>query len=112
MSFLYPRTIAITRPRSAAGIGVQTYGGVAASAEDAVASGIAASIQLVRVGGEGPAKLPADAARSRWRVFFKGPSALVRDRDVITDDLGLRYQVSAAYWNALGYACECERLEV
>lgn len=111
MSFLYPRTIAITRPRTSSGTGVQSYGGVVAAAEDPVASGIAASIQLARLGGAGLVPLPADAARSRWRIFFKGPSSLVRDRDIITDNLGVRYQVSAAYWNSLGYACECERLE-
>ena len=112
MSFLYPRTIAITRPRASTGTGVQSYGGVTAAAEDPVASGIAASIQLARLGGEGAVPLPADATRSRWRISFKAVSGLVRDRDIISDDLGVRYQVSAAYWNSLGYACECERLEV
>ena len=111
LSFLYPRTIAITRPRGNSGIGVQPYGGATLAAEDPVASGIAASIQLARVGGKGPLPLSADAQRSRWRISFKGENGLVRDRDIITDDLGVRYQVSAAYWNSLGYACECERLE-
>jgi len=111
MSLIYPRTIAITRPRTNAAAGVQAYGGVTRAAEDPVAGGIAASIQLARTGGAGPLALPGDAGRSRWRIHFKAPSGLVRERDVITDELGARYQVSAAYWNGLGYACDCVKLE-
>ena len=49
-----------------------------------------------------------------WRLFTPR-AALARGalqvRDVVTDDLGVRYQVAAPYWNSLGYAALLERLD-
>lgn len=112
MSFIYPRTIAITRPNSESGVGAQPYGGLAASNESPVASNVPASIQLDRAGQAAAASLPGDTAgRGFWRVFFKLPEGTVLERDVITDDLGNRYQVTNPYWDSLGYNVTAETLK-
>ncbi len=116
MSFIYPRTIAITRPAAGAAVGDAGYSGVSSDNETAVVSGLAASIQFKRPSGGLASRLPADVvAKSIWIIFIP-PSAgvangVVLDRDIVTDDLGQRYQVAANYWNSLGYALGCERLE-
>lgn len=112
MSFMYPRTIAISRPQQVSPAGyTDEYGGLDQAKETAVASGIPANIQLDRQGQDNRTKLPADGKATLWRVFFKRPNGLLMNHDVITDDLGVRYQVLAPYWNSLGYNALCERLE-
>lgn len=113
-SFLYPRTVSITRPGTQTGVGVQPYGGETPGTETPVANGLPASIQLERAKGKTDADLPGDAARTFWRVFIPAASAargLIDTRDIVTDDLGQRYQVTAPYWNSLGHSLMVERLE-
>lgn len=113
MSFMYPRTIAITRSAVADAPSLTPgYSGLDWTAETPVESGIAASIQLDRQGKENPAGLPSDVKVTMWRIFFKRPLGLLQERDVITDDQGLRYKVIAPYWNSLGYNALCDRLDV
>lgn len=112
MSFMYPRTISITRPNTLSGIGAQPYQGLEPSQETSVASGIPANIQQVKESRQSIAGLPGDVTRGTlWHIYFRRELALVNDRDIITDDLGIRYQVTGAYWNSLGYKCLCERLQ-
>ena len=87
------------------------YGGAVPADETVVASGIAASIQQKKDGKKPEAGLPGDGKNSAWRIFFTQPNGTVQDRDIITDEFGIRYQVTAAYWNSLSYNCLCERLE-
>ncbi|HCA27555.1 MAG TPA: hypothetical protein DEP05_07965 [Betaproteobacteria bacterium] len=113
MSFVYPRTIAVTRPNGPGGVGAVSYGALLPSAESAVASAVAASIQQIKAKRKLAQTLPGDAANApQWRIFFNLPNGAVAERDVIVDDQGARYQIAAAYWTALGYQCLCERLEV
>lgn len=112
MSFLYPRTIAITRAAQQSNVGSLPYGGSVVAQETPVASGVPASIQLKKEGGKMPTDLPLDIAkRTFWNIFFDLPLGTVIDRDFITDDTGIRYQVSATYWTPLNTQCLCERLE-
>jgi len=39
------------------------------------------------------------------------PKGAVRDRDILVDDEGYRYEVGHAYWNILGMKLQCIRLE-
>jgi len=113
MSFIYPRTISISRPATDP---VPTltpgYRDLDPTAETSVAVGIPASIQADRTGGSNKADLPSDVSSTVWRIFFRGDLGLLRDRDIITDDLGTRYKVIGAYWNSLGYSPLCEQLDV
>ena len=113
MSFLYPRTISITRQAAPNAVGAVGYNGRAPVIMASIASGIPASIQLKSTGSKPGAGLPTDTAkRSYWRIYFAGALGLVTERDIITDDLGKRYQVTAATWSPLGYSALCDLLEV
>ena len=116
MSFLYPRVISISRPASDVAVGYQpNYSGLDPANETPIASDLPASIQLKKERGKPDPDLPSDAAaKSFWTVLIPRGSAalgLIQTNDVITDDLGVRYQVIGAYWNSLGYALLVERLE-
>jgi len=115
MSFIYPRTIAITRPTSDVTPGYTSdYSGVEPADETAVASDLPASIQLKKTSGKPDANLPADAGKTLWTVLIPLGAAqlgLIQTNDIVTDDLGQRYQVTGPYWNSLGYALLVERLE-
>lgn len=113
MSFMYPRTVAISRPVSVANVGAQAYGGLVASNETSIATGLSASIQLKKQqASKDYPDLPGDSGHTQWRIFVQGAAlGLISVRDIVTDDLGQRYQVMAPYWNSLGYNLFCERLE-
>lgn len=117
MSFLYPRTIAITRPASDLAPGYQpNYSGVEPANETPIADCLPASIQLKKEKGRPNTNLPADQeAKSFWTILIplgSAPLGLIQNNDIVTDDLGVRYQVLAPYWNSLGYALLTERLDV
>lgn len=107
MSFLYPRTVAITRPPVNDTPGDRGYSGLTEGSETPVASGLPASIQLASKGGSPDADVPADAySRVTYDIFVPARAAalgLIDENDVATDDLGKRYQIIGAYWNSLGY---------
>ncbi|MBM7045438.1 hypothetical protein [Rhizobium lusitanum] len=116
MTFIYPRTIAVTRPQGQTGVGDVGYSGVLESTETAVISGIPANIQLKtaqsrQTSGGLPAAPPGPPV---WRVFIPlnaVAKGVIVDRDIVTDDLGERYQIIAAYWNSMGWNIACIRLE-
>lgn len=112
---LYPRTVAITRPNILPGVGAQAYSAITEPNESEIASGLPASIQQKRFRGTPESGIPSAAPdRSQWVVFIPSTFAslgLTTERDIITDDLGKRYVVIAAYWDSLGYSIECELLE-
>ena len=114
MSFIYPRLITITRPNNTTGVGALPYQGVQSTNETVLFTNIPASVQQRGATGQ-KAGIPADTkGRPIWIVIIPSQYCAlgqIKDRDVITDDLNNRYQVSAAYWNSLGYQCECERLQ-
>ena len=114
---MYPRTIAVTRPSAPVGVGYTgAYSGELKSSETAVVSGIAANIQakttMARVYSNAlPSAAPGPIV---WRVFIaRGVVAdsVIKDRDIITDDLGRRFQVEAAYVNSMGWNIACILLE-
>lgn len=115
MSFIYPRVISILRPAAQTGFGALPPSGAGLAAETAIASGLPASIQQKSTGARPDAGVPADATnRSFWRVLIPlGALALgsVQRGDIVVDDLGQRYQVTAPYWNSLGHNLLVERLE-
>ncbi|MBX9934544.1 MAG: hypothetical protein K2Y56_24015 [Methylobacterium sp.] len=120
MSFLFPRTISINRPSPASVAGAQEYGDLTPDQEDVIHTDLIASIQHKATAGATGAGLPGDTrALTTWRIFIPlsalpsiaAPPAIM-SRDIIIDDFGLRYQVTAAYPNSLGWSCLCDLLEV
>lgn len=112
MSFMYPRIIRITRPNTSNAIGAQPYQGLNTTNETVIATNIPANIQETKESRQPSTDLPGDVIRQTlWNIFFKLPNGTVNERDIITDDLNLRYQVTGAYWNSMGYNCLCEKLQ-
>ena len=109
MSFLFPRRISISRPNADTGLGIRPYGGLTETNETSIAISLPARIQSDRQGTAPQARLPADAAgQSIWLIIFKGALGLTQTGDIITDDLGQRYQVISAYWGPLVTTCRCQ----
>ena len=110
-NFIYPRIISVSRPTQTSGIGALPYQALSSANQTVLFTDLAASIQH-RGSNQLKSGLPADAnSGNQWTILFNLPDGSVWERDIITDDLGKRYQVSTAYWNSLGYQCECERLQ-
>lgn len=115
-TFLYPRTVTITRPGAQSGEGQQGYGGLSPTTEAPVTIGAVsswnASIQAAGTRNN-PTGTPSDVPISCFRVFIFGfPDGVVQDRDIITDEKGRRYQVISSYCDSLGSNFYCMRLEV
>jgi hypothetical protein len=124
---LYPRLIEVHRLRTVAGatdtvIGLTGYSGAEASTvvsdpagEAVLFTKIPASIQAGATGRKKDSALPQDVIFMPTWFIFTPQSALakgtVRDRDIIVDDEGYRYEVGQAYWNRLGHRLICIRLE-
>ncbi len=112
MSFIYPRTVTITRPTPDTGIGVRPFSAEQANQETLILANVAASIQYDSTTRKLTAGLPADIyTGSRWMMFICAPLGTMQDNDIITDDLGIRYQVHASYWDSFGYNAKCEKLQ-
>jgi hypothetical protein len=125
-SLLYPRTIAVHRavPSAATNttVGLVGYSGMTTEpaagdtqGETVLFTNIPASIQAAQIGRKKGGALPSDVVLApTWDIYIPA-SALargsVKDRDVILDDEGIRYQVGQAYWEVLGYKLVCIRLE-
>lgn len=127
---LYPRTIEIHRLRTVAGAGTSTgdsigltgYSGAETSTDPADPQGeavlytdIPANIQAGATGRKRDSALPQNAVSSpTWDIYLPltgPPRGAIRDRDVIVDDEGYRYEVGQSYWNILGWKLSCIRLE-
>lgn len=113
MSFMYPRTISVYRDSEPTTGGLKSYN--QPNQQTLIASGIAASIQLKKEAGSMPTHLPADTSRrTYWNIMIPVSAATlgtIRNNDTIVDDIGVRYQVTAAYWNSLGYSLLAELME-
>lgn len=116
MSFLYPRLVSFRRPNPNAGTGALPYSGETSANESTLLNGTKypASIQHRSGRGGPPGNLPADApSKADWYIFVRMPAlGALTERDIVTDDLGKRYQITAAYWNSNGYRISAELLEM
>lgn len=113
MSFLYPRTLTLVRPATQSGEGKLTYGGKTQAGETVIASSVPCGFDLRREGQKDTPGLPGDGTRPTYdcriprKALAKGT---VKDRDIVIDDEGLRYQVVGPFWASLGYALRVELL--
>jgi hypothetical protein len=124
---LYPRCIEIHRVKTVAGptdsvIGLTGYSGAEASTSPSDPNGeavlyidIKANIQSGATGRKRDSALPQDVVTNpTWTIYLprtQVPKGAIRDRDIIVDDEGYRYEVGQAYWNILGWKLTCIRLE-
>ena len=102
MSFLFPRAVTLSRPNADAGVGARPYSGLAQANETTILT-TSAHIQPDRQGKPPLEGLPGDAVgQPTWKLILKLPRGTVQKRDVLTDDLGTRYQVAYSAWTPLG----------
>lgn len=102
------RTIAIWRTQQQAGVGAIGYGGNTAATETVLMSGWPASLLIAGRGERTEQYLPGDKKQPNWLLLL--PSYLgvvIQNADIITDDLGRRYVVSAAELSDLGWRITC-----
>jgi hypothetical protein len=125
MSFLWPRVISIHRSRTVAAetpsIGETGYSGREDNTspsdpegERVLFTGVCAQIVAKRAGQLRTALVTDVTANPQWMITTPAsalPQYSVRDRDIVIDDEGYRYQVSQNYWTPLGYELACVRLE-
>lgn len=115
MSFIYPRTVSISRPQTNETPGGQSYSGTTKAQESVILSDLPASIQFFSRLSMPLGKTPSDATdRAGWRILIPRSAAQngqIAERDIVTDDLCKRYEVFGAYWNSLGHNLQCELLQ-
>lgn len=120
----YPRVVSISRSSTVAGvtdaIGNVGYSGTeqgtGVEGEVVLLTKLPASIQL-KAGGRTTksGELPGDAVtKAVWEIFIPSSAIVeyaIRDRDIISDDEGYRYEVGANYWTSFGYQLSTIREE-
>jgi hypothetical protein len=79
-------------------------------------SDLPASIQVSAAGRTTTTDLPGSAvANPIWMIFIPVTTGFeiydIRDRDIIVDDEGYRYEVSTNFWTGLGYQLSTIRKE-
>lgn len=114
-AMVYDRRITVSREIANTAPGLGGYSGLTAGNETTIASNLPASIQFDRMGSKPIPGLPSDAvSRGMWSVFLpykSSKSVTINNRDFLTDDTGLRYQVTNSWKTPLGYQIKAEMLQ-
>lgn len=127
MSFMFPRTVAVHRPvtvplihtgsTDTKTVEVTGYSGVSTSTETTIYTGLRASIQVKSGVRQHVNALPSDTRSPYvYSIFVERgqiPDDGIKNRDIVIDDGGERYQVEAVRQDAvLGQHVIAYRLEV
>lgn len=119
MSFLHPRTVSVSRPNAVAPIaaGVLPYSGETqgGSGETEVLSCLPANITQARARSSGMVDIPASSDSVAYWISIPARAGVkngdILTRDIIVDDLGVRYQVASPNWNSMGFRVYAEMLQ-
>src|SRR6185437_5188738 len=95
------RTLTLGRPSAPNAAGGNDYGGVSLGAATVLGASWPASVMSNGGGAEG--MLPSDATVPYWGVLLPALPFALRTADLVTDDLGRTFVVSAAEASALGW---------
>jgi hypothetical protein len=100
------RVISILRPAGNAGVGAQPYGGDVVGSEMPLMTSWPASVLNGTKGERGDVALPGDI-RMPWVAILLPafPGVTLKTADVVTDDLGRRFKLSACELSDLGWRC-------
>ena len=97
-----PNLVRVTRPQGVVGTGAQPYSGVSQAKETPIIRLAKAHIQPERQGQAPLSGLPAESAgQPTWKIILKAARGSIEKRDVLTDELGNRYQTISAAWTPL-----------
>ena len=98
------RTLEVLRVTQSSNYGAVGYSGDTASTETAIMQAWPASILQGTKGEKNPAALPGDERIPWWVILVPlFPGIIIRNGDIITDDLGRRYVVSSPELTDLGW---------
>jgi hypothetical protein len=136
MSFLYPRTVQIRRlkteavlsasensaPEGIQQVGLLGYSGAQQSTSPEDINGelvlfknISCNIEAQQAGRTKDGYLPSDVTQKPlWLIIIPQsqlPQYSVRDRDIVVDDEGYRYNVASNWWTGMAYDLTCVRME-
>lgn len=95
------RVLTLSRPATPTAPGLNGYGGVLHSAATPLLTAWPAAV--LTAGSGSPGDLPSDANIPSWTVLLPGTSAALHAADLVDDDLGRTYVISAAERSALGW---------
>jgi len=99
-----PRVVSFTRPASTTDSGVASYGGYTSANADALLTNFPASVLNADILGLDPTDLPSDAIPESWQVLLPArPEIVLRNGDLMSDDLGRNGVVSSAELSDLGW---------
>jgi hypothetical protein len=97
------RTVSIARPGAPAISGPGNYGGVTSASLVPLIVNWPVSIMTYRGGESGT--LPSDATIPFWSMLLPALPTALQGADIVTDDLGRRFTISAAEQSHLGWRC-------
>jgi hypothetical protein len=99
------RTVTVFRPQQQAGVGAVGYGGNTAQNQTAIATGFPASVLINAKADNSSVKLPGDTRQAWWNLLLPPipGNIIIQDADVVTDEIGNRYVVSAAELTDMGW---------
>ena len=105
------RTVSVKRPPQPTMPGLNPYGGDTEAGETDVMTAWPCSILMTRRGTEGEAKLPGDT-RDPWMIVLIPYLQCypILSRDIIVDEAGSRYVVSAAELTNQGWRIEAQQV--
>lgn len=115
------RVISISRENVTSTAGVQPVQEFNGTQRSTIATGILCGIEINRERGIPLAEEPGDVqARTTWKILIEPGDAVspinaagaIQTRDIVTDDVGLSYQVSQAWWDVMsGWQLRAELLQ-
>jgi hypothetical protein len=99
------RVLTLYRPQQQSGIGAAAYGGTTVASNNLLMAGFPASMLQSGGGGTSDVNLPGNVHLGSWTILLPNlpRNVLVRNDDIVTDDLARRYVVASAEQTALGW---------
>ena len=106
------RTVSVTRPQGASVVGLNPYGGNVPATEDAVMTNWPASLLEIGKGrNKQTGELPGDVGSGAWQLYLPAVAGVIlRDSDILTDDLGRRYVLGTCELQGLGWRCKAMQM--
>lgn len=106
------RTVSISRPHGATEVGLNSYGGNVVATEVPVMTNWPASLLET---GKGRQKqtgdLPGDVGSGGWTLLLPlVPGILLRDSDIMVDDLDRRYVLGTCELQSYGWRCKAMQM--
>jgi len=121
VNLLYPRTVSVSRMKTAASGNTPQVGDVGfrgdapVTGETVIIANVPANVSYRGSNLRNPADLPTDARGSRYLITIpaaNAPCGSITYGDIVTDDVGLRYRVAAPDFQLLGYELQVELLDI